>query len=57
MRFNPYIFRQYDIRGVVKKDIDEDFAKRLGKAFGTYSRKNGESKVMVGNDNRASSPS
>ena len=57
MKLNPYVFRQYDIRGVVNKDLDEDFATRLGQAFGTYAFKNGENKVIVGCDNRTSSPS
>jgi phosphomannomutase/phosphoglucomutase len=33
--FNDKIFREYDIRGVVGIDLDEDFAFSLGKAFGT----------------------
>jgi phosphomannomutase/phosphoglucomutase len=57
MKLNPYIFRQYDIRGIVNEDLDEDFARRLGQAFGTFALKKGESKVVVGNDNRTSSPS
>jgi len=57
MKFNPYVFRQYDIRGVVNKDLDEAFATRLGQAFGTYSLQHGENKVIVGSDNRISSPS
>lgn len=57
MKINPYIFRQYDIRGVVGKDLDEDFARRLGQAFGTYALKNNETSVIVGCDNRISSPS
>lgn len=54
---NPNIFRQYDIRGIVGEEIDEDFAKLLGKAFGTFSKKKGENQVIVGCDNRLSSPS
>lgn len=57
MKINPYIFRQYDIRGVVGEDLDEDFARRLGQAFGTYALKNNETSVIVGCDNRISSPS
>ena len=57
MKLNPYVFRQYDIRGVVDEDLNEDFATRLGLAFGTYALKNGENKVVVGCDNRTSSPS
>ncbi|KXG78610.1 Phosphomannomutase/phosphoglucomutase [Fervidicola ferrireducens] len=54
---NPHIFRQYDIRGVVGEEIDEEVAKTLGLAFGTFALKNGENKVVVGCDNRSSSPS
>lgn len=54
---NPHIFRQYDIRGIVGEDLDENIAKILGKAFGTFSIKNNEDKVVVGCDNRLSSPS
>jgi len=57
MKLNPFVFRQYDIRGIVNEDLDETFATRLGQAFGTYAKKEGESKVVVGCDNRASSPS
>lgn len=57
MKLNPYIFRQYDIRGVVGEDLNEEFAKLLGQAFGTYAKKNGEHKVIIGCDNRTSSPS
>ena len=53
---NPFIFRQYDIRGIVNEDIDEDFAKTLGQAFGSFSLQKGEKTVVVGCDNRASSP-
>lgn len=56
MKLNPYVFRQYDIRGVVNEDLDEDFAKRLGLAFGTYALRKDENKVVVGCDNRTSSP-
>jgi len=53
---NPNIFRQYDIRGVVGVDIDEDVAKTLGQAFGTFTINHGEKQVIVGCDNRKSSP-
>lgn len=51
------IFREYDIRGVVGKDIDNNFAFSLGKAFGTLlRRKNPDAgKVSVGRDARLSS--
>ena len=59
----PYtkeIFREYDIRGVVGTDFNEDFAVLLGRAFITYLIKNGAPKnpnVTLGEDARLSSPS
>jgi len=54
---NPYVFREYDIRGVVEKDFPEDFVVNLGKALGTYYRRNNASKISLGRDCRLSSPS
>ena len=54
---NPHIFRQYDIRGVVGRDLEAAVAHGLGRAFGTMLRDTaGESpRVAVGRDNRLSS--
>ena len=53
LELNPEIFRAYDIRGIVGKDIDESIAITMGKAIGTYLLKNFEGKnVVVGMDNR-----
>ncbi len=52
------IFREYDIRGVVGKDFDNEFACDLGKTFASYVfKKTGESSplVTVGFDARLSS--
>ncbi len=57
---NTEIFREYDIRGVYKKDLDENFAFALGQAFVTYLVENGSPKnpvVTLGHDARLSSPS
>lgn len=54
---NPNIFREYDLRGIYPVDITEDVAYTLGKSFGTYIKKIGFSKTIVGHDNRLSSPS
>ena len=35
MKFNPEVFREYDVRGVVEKDLTSDFALELGLAVGT----------------------
>lgn len=55
MQINPEIFRSYDIRGIVGKDIDGDVAEKLGKSFGSYVQELNENTVIVGNDNRESS--
>ena len=58
MELKPEIFRSYDIRGIVGKDIDEDVANLLGKAFGSYIQEFlRENVVIVGHDNRESSDS
>ena len=53
---NKYIFRGYDIRGVVDKDIDIDLAYTIGLGFGSVLHDLGKSKCVVGHDNRLSSP-
>jgi len=51
---NPYIFREYDIRGVVDKDLTENIIELIGKAFGTHLQRQGGKKVSVGGDIRLS---
>lgn len=50
------IFREYDLRGIYPEDIDADTAYTIGKSFGTYIKKMGESETIIGHDNRLSSP-
>lgn len=52
---NPEIFREYDIRGVVDKDLTDQDVVLIGKAFGTYLRGENRSKVCVGRDCRLNS--
>ena len=56
--FKDSIFREYDIRGVVGKDYDEEFSMHLGKAFGSLLREENRDAtwVSVGRDARLSSP-
>ncbi|MFP4081721.1 MAG: phosphomannomutase/phosphoglucomutase [Candidatus Aminicenantes bacterium] len=54
---NPDIFRQYDIRGLVDKDLTPDTVEWLGKAMGTYLRQHQRREVALGRDCRLSSPS
>jgi len=56
MGLNPLIFRQYDIRGVAGDDLTPDIARLIGQAYGTLCRRSGISQVVVGHDNRKSSP-
>jgi phosphomannomutase/phosphoglucomutase len=51
----PHIFREYDVRGTVGTDLDEDVAFKLGLAFGTLCRGKEISRLAVGRDNRLSS--
>ena len=53
---NPYIFREYDIRGVVEKDFPEEVVINLGKAFGTYVREKGGKTLSLSGDVRISTP-
>jgi len=50
------IFRQYDIRGIVDKDLTPETVETLGKAIGTYFRLQGRKQAAVGRDCRLSSP-
>ncbi len=50
------LFREYDIRGVVGKDLTEDVAERIGRAYATMAGGNGVKTVSVGRDGRLSSP-
>jgi len=55
MKINPEIFRAYDIRGIVSKDLTPEIVELIGKAFGTYLLARGTKDVLVGRDTRASS--
>lgn len=52
---NANIFRGYDIRGVYPSELDEDSAYTIGLGFGSYIKKIGMQKCIVGHDNRLSS--
>lgn len=53
---NPYIFREYDIRGVVAEDFPEEVVVLLGKGYGTYVAEKGGQTVTVSGDVRRSTP-
>ena len=49
---NESMFREYDIRGLVGRDLDEDVMETLGKAFGTYLKSKAIGECVVGHDYR-----
>jgi phosphomannomutase/phosphoglucomutase len=51
-----HVFKEYDIRGRAGEELDEKFAYLLGAAFAEMVQQAGEQKVVVGHDNRISSP-
>jgi phosphomannomutase / phosphoglucomutase len=56
---SSHIFRQYDIRGVVGRDIDEALAERIGRAFASLLRRGSDRgaplRIALGRDNRLTS--
>lgn len=55
MQINPQIFREYDVRGTVDRDLSEDFAYLLGRAFASLAKDHGKNDIAVGFDCRHSS--
>lgn len=55
MKINPYIFRGYDLRGEVDKDLTPEIAEHLGKIFGTILKRRGINKAIICRDFRATS--
>ena len=56
MDINPKIFREYDIRGIVDKDLSLEFVEYMGRGIGTFFREHGKRQVALGRDARLSSP-
>jgi phosphomannomutase len=48
------IFKAYDVRGVYPDELDEDAARRIGRAFADWT---GTDRIVAGRDCRLSSPS
>jgi phosphomannomutase/phosphoglucomutase len=58
MQVNPHIFREYDVRGIVARDLADDVPQHLGRAFASVLRAAAGTdppRVVVGRDNRPSS--
>jgi len=61
MAVAPGIFRQYDIRGIVGRDLTTEAARAIGAAYAAYLRARGDANqrigaIAVGRDNRPSGP-
>ncbi len=59
MTLASHIFREYDIRGIVGRDLDAGVAEPVGRAYGSLVREQAgkaRPRVVVGRDNRLSSP-
>ena len=57
-RFNPDVLREYDIRGIVNKDLTANTAYSIGRTFGhIVCSKFSEKKIAIGYDGRLTSPS
>jgi phosphomannomutase/phosphoglucomutase len=52
---NPHVFREYDVRGVVDRDLNRDFVFQLGQSIGTYAAAHQIKMMTVGRDCRLSS--
>ena len=50
------IFREYDVRGIVGKDLTSEVAESIGRAYGTMARQRGCRTVALGRDGRLTSP-
>ncbi len=53
---NQAIFREYDIRGIVGRDLTPGVARILGRAYATHLGRFDVGEVVIGRDNRDSSP-
>ena len=52
---NSQVFREYDIRGIVANDFDDDFVVDLGRGYATLLHRAGKKTITLGRDCRLSS--
>ncbi len=52
---NPQVFREYDIRGIVEDDFDDEFVVNLGRVYATLLIEAGKRNITLGRDCRLSS--
>ena len=56
MVYSPSVFRAYDIRGIVGRELDTSWAERLGRACGSLFLAQGACSAVLARDCRLSSP-
>ena len=56
MNINPYIFREYDIRGKVVEDFPPEVVVLIGRSFGTLVKRSGGREVAISGDIRVTTP-
>ncbi|MEK6712113.1 MAG: phosphomannomutase/phosphoglucomutase, partial [Nitrospinota bacterium] len=56
MELNPRIFREYDIRGIVDRDLTAETVRLIGQSIGIHLGGAQRAPVALGRDNRLSSP-
>ncbi len=52
MQISPNIFREYDIRGLVDKELTDDSVRAIARAVGTYALRHGKKTLALGRDVR-----
>jgi phosphomannomutase/phosphoglucomutase len=50
------LFREYDLRGIVGRELTESIAEQVGRAYCTYVKNRKVKRISVGRDGRLSSP-
>jgi phosphomannomutase / phosphoglucomutase len=55
MQINPNMFRGYDLRGVVNKDLNPEIVEIIGRAYGTYLKRRNIDRAVIGYDCRFTS--
>ncbi|MCK5668132.1 MAG: phosphomannomutase/phosphoglucomutase, partial [Gammaproteobacteria bacterium] len=56
IEISPEIFRAYDIRGVVSKNLSASVVREIGRAIGSEADERGQQGIVVARDGRTSSP-
>lgn len=54
MKINPFVFRNYDIRGIVGQDLDAEKVEAIGRAYATFLQRRKIRHAVVGHDCRLS---